>query len=122
MRKTHYPSIAVRSINTRTYHVYIMASASHVLYTGVTNHIERRVLQHQLRQVPGFSSRYNTRELVYVEPFGDVRAAIAREKQIKGWLRSRKIALIESLNPHWRDLSADWKITPSARIEQFPTS
>jgi putative endonuclease len=87
-----------------------MASASRVLYIGVTNYIERRVLQHRQRQVPGFSSRYHTRELVYMEPFGDVRAAIAREKQIKGWLRTRKIALIESVNPHWKDLSADWKI------------
>ena len=93
----------------RTYHVYIMANASRVLYTGVTNDIQRRVWEHREKRVPGFSARYNVRELVYFEPFGDVRMAIAREKQIKGWLRVKKIALIESLNPGWRDLSAEWR-------------
>jgi putative endonuclease len=93
----------------RTYHVYIMASASRVLYTGVTNGIQRRVTQHREKQVPGFSARYNVQELVYLEPFGDIRLAIAREKQIKGWLRIKKIGLIESLNPSWRDLSAEWR-------------
>jgi putative endonuclease len=92
----------------KTYHVYIMASASRVLYTGVTNHIDRRVWQHKQRRTPGFAARYNTCQLVYCQPFGDIRAAIAREKQIKGWLRSKKIALIESVNPHWYDLSAQW--------------
>jgi putative endonuclease len=91
----------------RTYQVYIMASASRVLYTGVTNDIQRRVTQHREKQVPGFSARYNVQELVYLEPFGDIRLAVAREKQIKGWLRIKKIALIESLNPGWRDLSAE---------------
>jgi putative endonuclease len=93
----------------RTYHVYILASASRVLYTGVTNDIQRRVTQHREKQVPGFSARYNVQELVYLEPFGDIRLAIAREKQIKGWLRVKKIALIESLNPGWRDLSVEWR-------------
>jgi putative endonuclease len=93
----------------RTYHVYILASASRVLYTGVTNDIQRRVTQHREKQVPGFSARYNVQELVYLEPFGDIRLAIAREKQIKGWLRVKKIALIESLNPGWRDLSVKWR-------------
>jgi putative endonuclease len=93
----------------RTYHVYIMASASRVLYTGVTNDIQRRITQHREKQVPGFSARYNVQELVYLEPFGDIRLAVAREKQIKGWLRIKKIALIEPLNPGWRDLSAEWR-------------
>jgi putative endonuclease len=84
-----------------------MASGSRVLYTGITNHIERRIEEHRARRVPGFSARYNVRELVYFEVFGDVRAAIAREKQIKGWLRTKKIALIESINPGWRDLSVE---------------
>ena len=92
----------------KTYHVYILASASRVLYTGVTSDIQRRVSQHREKRVPGFSARYNVRELVYFEPFSDIRVAIAREKQIKGWLRVKKIALIESLNPGWKDLSADW--------------
>jgi putative endonuclease len=90
----------------RTYCVYIMASASGVLYVGVTNNLERRVSQHQQKLVGGFTARYNVRKLVYYEPYGDIRVAIAREKQIKGWLRKRKIALIESMNPSWKDLSA----------------
>jgi putative endonuclease len=96
-----------------TYYVYIMASASRVLYTGVTNNIERRARQHNECRVPGFSARYRTRQLVYVEPFGDVRAAIAREKQIKGWLRTKKLALIRSLNPHWADLSRASRVATS---------
>jgi len=91
-----------------TYYVYIMASASHALYTGVTNDIERRVVQHREARLPSFSARYKTRNLVYMEIFGDVLAAIAREKQIKGWLRSKKLALINSANPQWKDLSAQW--------------
>ena len=82
-----------------------MASASGVLYIGVTNDLDRRVFEHKTKRVPGFSARYNVQKLVYFESFGDVRAAIAREKQLKGWLRSRKVALIESTNPQWKDLS-----------------
>ena len=89
----------------KTYSVYIMASASGVLYIGVTNDLERRVFEHKQKRIPGFSARYNVQKLVYFEAFGDVRAAIAREKQLKGWLRSRKVALIESTNPQWKDLS-----------------
>jgi putative endonuclease len=90
----------------KTYSVYIMASASGVLYIGVTNNLDRRVFEHKNKMVPGFSARYNVRKLVYFELFGNVRAAIAREKELKGWLRRRKVALIESVNPHWNDLSA----------------
>ena len=93
----------------KTYYVYIMASASRVLYVGVTNNIKRRAVEHRQGRVPGFAAKYNTRELLYVELFGNVRAAIAREKQLKGWLRAKKIALIESRNPGWKDLSADWR-------------
>jgi putative endonuclease len=91
-----------------TYYVYIMASASRVLYVGMTNNIERRAMGHRQGRVPSFSAKYKTKELVYVEAFGDVRAAIAREKQLKGWLRVKKIALIKCGNPRWLDLSADW--------------
>ena len=91
-----------------TYYVYIIASASRVLYVGVTNNIERRAMGHRQARIPSFSAKYKTKELVYIEAFGDVRAAIAREKQLKGWLRVKKIALIESGNPRWLDLSADW--------------
>ena len=88
----------------RTYCVYIMASESGVLYAGVSNNLERRAVQHRQKLVPGFTARYNVHKLVYYELYGDIREAIAREKQIKGWLRKRKIALIESVNPAWKDL------------------
>ena len=88
----------------KTYYVYIMANKSRTLYTGVTNNLERRVLQHRRKLVPGFTSRYQINRLVYYETFGDVRAAINRETEIKGWLRARKVALIESANRDWKDL------------------
>jgi len=91
----------------KTYYVYIMASPSRTLYTGVTNNLERRVLEHRRKLVPGFTARYNITRLVHYEVFGDIRRAIHREKQIKGWLRSKKIALIESANRDWKDLSKD---------------
>jgi putative endonuclease len=90
------------------YHVYILASASRVLYTGITSDLKRRVLEHQARRVPGFTQKYHVTQLMYCEAFRDVRDAIEREKQIKAWTRAKRIALIEKLNPHWRDLSADW--------------
>ena len=90
------------------YHVYILASASRVLYTGITNDLRRRVFEHQASRVPGFTQKYHVRQLMYCEAFRDVRDAIAREKQIKAWTRAKRIALIETLNPHWRDLSTDW--------------
>lgn len=83
-----------------------MAGASGVLYVDVTNHLERRVAQHQQKLTAGFTSRYNIQKLVYFELFADIRWAIAREKQLKGWLRKRKIALIESMNPSWKDLAS----------------
>ena len=91
----------------KTYHVYIMASASRVLYIGVTGDLLRRIREHKEKKIPGFTARYRAAELVYFEGFGDIRLAIAREKQLKGWLRVRKIALIESFNPKWKDLSAE---------------
>ena len=90
------------------YHVYIMASESGVLYTGVTNHLEFRIIQHKQKVTPGFTSKYNITKLVYFEPFGDIRDAIAREKQLKRWRREKKVALIEQINPEWRDLSLDF--------------
>lgn len=92
----------------KQYYVYVMTNKSHTLYTGVTNNLERRVYQHKQKLVPGFTARYNITRLVYFEATQDVHAAIAREKQIKGWLRSKKIALIESINPGWQDLSVEW--------------
>jgi putative endonuclease len=92
----------------KNYYVYIMANRSRTLDTGVTNNLERRVYEHKNRVIPGFTSRYNITRLVYYEVFSDIRDAIAREKQIKGWLRAKKIALIEAVNPQWDDLSEEW--------------
>jgi putative endonuclease len=92
----------------RQYYVYIMASESGTLYTGVTNNLERRVYEHKNRLFPGFTDKYNITRLVYFEETSDIYSAIVREKQIKGWLRAKKVALIESINPKWKDLSADW--------------
>jgi putative endonuclease len=90
------------------YHVYFMASASSVLYLGVTGHLERRVLEHKTKARVGFSSRYKTTKLVYFEAFGQVKDAIAREKQLKRWRREKKVELIECVNPEWKDLSEDF--------------
>jgi putative endonuclease len=91
------------------YYVYILTnSLSTVLYTGVTNDLERRVYEHKHKLIPGFTSKYNVNKLVYFEEGKDVSAAIAREKEIKGWRRSKKAELIATMNPQWRDLSADW--------------
>ena len=92
----------------RTYFVYILANRSRTLYVGVTNNIHRRVLDHRLGTASHFTRRYMVRRLVYVESTTDVRVAIAREKEIKGWLRAKKIALIESTNPEWADLAEKW--------------
>ena len=96
------------------YHIYIMASASGVLYTGVTSQLETRVVQHKQKFFAGFSAKYNTTKLVYFEPFSDVREAIAREKQRKRWRREKKVFLIERANPTWRDLSADFPHSPAS--------
>ncbi len=90
------------------YYVYIMTNKSKTLYTGVTNNLERRVFEHKNYLIEGFTRRYRITKLVYYELTNDVREAISREKQIKGWLRRKKIALIESMNPDWKDLSEEW--------------
>jgi len=91
----------------RSYCVYIMSSLSQTLYTGVTNDLERRALEHKAGARVSFTARYKVNRLVYLEEFGEISEAIAREKQIKGWSRAKKIELIESVNPGWKDLSAD---------------
>lgn len=85
-----------------------MTNRSKTLYTGVTNDLYRRVYEHKQKLIPGFTQKYNINRLVYYQETSDIKEAIAREKQIKGWLRAKKITLIESANPQWRDLSADW--------------
>ncbi len=90
----------------RQYYVYIMTNKRNgTLYTGVTNNLTRRVYEHKHKLVEGFTSKYGLNRLVYYEIFDDIRLAIGREKQIKGWLRVRKIALIEAKNPEWNDLA-----------------
>jgi putative endonuclease len=88
-----------------SYFVYIVASRSRNLCTGVTNDLERRILQHKRGLVSGFTKRYRIQRLVYYEMFGDIKAAIAREKQVKRWNREKRLALIASQNPTWKDLT-----------------
>jgi putative endonuclease len=92
----------------KTYYVYIMASKNKTLYTGVTNDLYSRVYQHKRKLLEGFTKRYNITSLVWYEETNDIHEAIAMEKRIKGWLRKKKIALIESMNPDWEDLAAEW--------------
>jgi len=92
----------------RTYYVYLMASRSRVLYTGVTNDLTRRVKEHKEGLTGGFTKKYRITRLVHFEAFLDVRDAIVREKEIKGWMRYRKIRLVEGRNPAWEDLAHDW--------------
>ena len=92
----------------KQYYVYIMTNRSRTLYTGVTNDLQRRVYEHKRKLVPGFTLKYRILKLVYFEVSEDIHAAIAREKQIKGWLRGKKMASIESANPEWKDLSLGW--------------
>ncbi|HHT9131536.1 MAG TPA: GIY-YIG nuclease family protein [Candidatus Tripitaka californicus] len=101
----------------RQYYVYIMTNKSGTLYTGITNNLERRVFEHKHCLVEGFTKKYKLTRLVYYEAVGDALTAIKWEKQIKGWLRKKKIALIESVNPKWKDLSAEWLRDSSLRSE-----
>jgi putative endonuclease len=90
------------------YYVYIITNKNNtVLYTGVTNDLRRRLYEHRFIHTDSFSSRYKTTKLVYFEQTNDIRVAIEREKQIKGWTRNKKNELIESLNPRWEDLPTD---------------
>ena len=91
-----------------SYFTYIMASRSRTLYVGVTGDLRKRVFQHKWREHNGFTARYNCDRLIWFELHQYVQAAIAREKELKGWSRVKKLALIESANPTWADLSRNW--------------
>ncbi len=109
----------------KDYYVYIMANRSRTLYTGMTNAIAPRVWEHKHMQTEGFTKGYLIDRLVYYEIAPDAASAILREKQIKGWVRSKKVALIESVNPEWRDLSEDFldirpTVSPSPVLVQDP--
>ena len=94
----------------RVYCVYILTNKSNtVLYTGVTNDIGRRIYEHKSMSNKGFTSKYKVNKLVYYEYFNDINMAIEFEKRIKGWRRSKKNDLINSLNPEWKDLSVDFE-------------
>jgi putative endonuclease len=89
------------------YYVYILSSPAQVLYIGITNNLDRRMKEHREGTASRFSARYKLKKLVYFEEHSPIEDAIAREKQLKGWVRAKKIALIESGNPEWRDLSEE---------------
>ena len=92
----------------RQYFIYIMTNGKRTLYVGVTGDLIRRVYEHKHKIVKGFTKKYNLTYLAYFEETTDVMSAIEREKQIKGWKRNKKIALVESSNPNWKDLAMDW--------------
>jgi putative endonuclease len=92
----------------KKYYVYIMASKSGTLYTGMTVNLKKRVYEHKHMLVEGFTKKYGVDRLVYFEESGDVQVVLEREKEIKGWLRKKKITMIESSNPEWKDLSEGW--------------
>lgn len=92
----------------RHYYVYILASLSGTLYIGITSNLEKRMVEHKEGLVPGFTKQYSVHRLVYFESYDEVRNAIHREKQLKGWRREKKIALIQSKNPSWKDLARVW--------------
>lgn len=97
-------------------YVYILSGDSKRLYIGLTTKLEKRIAQHKDQTFPdSFTARYNIKRLVYIERYSDIQVAIAREKQLKRWLRIKKVALIVASNPAWRDLSAEW----SKPIETF---
>ena len=99
----------------RTYFVYILTNRSGTLYVGVTGDLAYRLWAHRSGLVRGFAAKYQLDRLVYAEEHPTARDAIAREKQLKGWRRSKKVALIESQNPTWQDLSPSYPFEPKRR-------
>ena len=95
----------------KTYYIYIMASISDVLYIGMTNNLVRRIYEHKHELMNGFSKKYKCKRLIYFEESSDVNSIIAREKQLKKWNRSKKINLINKINPTWEDLSTSLEMT-----------
>jgi putative endonuclease len=104
-------------LRTNKYYTYILTNSSDkVLYTGVTNDLERRCYEHKNKLIKGFTSKYNIQKLVYFEIFDQVESAIAREKQIKGLLRVKKIRLIEDFNSEWQDLCPEGKVKVPSKV------
>ncbi|MDD2522497.1 MAG: GIY-YIG nuclease family protein [Anaerolineaceae bacterium] len=104
-------SVRLKIFPMKTYYVYMVTGWNNkVLYTGVTNDLVRRIHEHREKAIPGFTNRYNLNRLVFFESTADVYAAIAREKEIKGWRREKKNALIATMNPDWHDLAIEFGI------------
>ncbi|TXL76785.1 GIY-YIG nuclease family protein [Vineibacter terrae] len=102
----------------RATYVYILTNKNrNVMYVGVTSELERRIMQHRSKALDGFTARYNVDRLVYVEEHPSPSDAIAREKQLKGWSRSKKNVLVGAANPEWKDLSANWWAEGDCRDE-----
>jgi len=99
----------------KRYFVYVMSNKSRRLYTGITSKLQKRVFEHKSKLIDGFTSRYSFDMLVYYEEFTNVNCAISREKELKGWRRDKKLALILADNPDWADLSLEWEEDPSWR-------
>ena len=93
----------------KTYYVYITASRTKVLYTGVTSDLTGRIIQHKDKRLNGFSKKYNVSRLVWYNETNDIQTGLEWEKKIKGWSRKKKIDMIEKNNPQWQDLSAAWR-------------
>ena len=112
----------MRQRNIHNYYVYMMTNEwRNVLYTGVTNSLERRVWDHKNGAIKGFTKKYNCFLLVFHEVYQQVTDAIEREKQIKGWSHAKKNALVEELNPKWHDLAADWYREPNENVTGDPS-
>jgi putative endonuclease len=103
----------------KRYYVYIMASLSLTLYTGVTGDLYHRALQHKAGEIEGSTKKYHINRLVYYEPFKYVNNAIAREKQVKAWTRAKRLALIKTMNPAWQDLAEGWGEPIKLQIPHF---
>ncbi len=103
----------------KTFYIYILTNKSKTLYVGFTNNLIRRLNEHKHKLVKGFTNKYNISKLIYFETFSHANDAIRREKQIKGWLRKKKIMLIESKNPEWKDIS-DEILPPTSRAQNDP--
>jgi len=103
----------------KRYYVYIMASCSLTLYTGLTGDIYHRALQHKAGEIDGFTKKYHINRLVYYETFKYVNNALAREKQIKAWTRAKRLALIKTMNPAWQDLAEGWGELTKLQIPRF---
>ena len=104
----------------KSYYVYIMNSPTGTLYTGMTTNLRRRVYEHKQKLREGFTKKYNVTRLAYYEETSDVQTALAREKEIKKWRRSKKIALIKTINPKWQDLSVGWYDEVTQDLEGWP--